>query len=530
MLLGCLEILVVAAGCVAVSLHFLHMLQLESYQLDGYLRWLKKNNEHARRSFVLVGVIFCVLYWYLPIFFSMFTTDDALRSGIARVVLMLGFAATCGALVMSQHKQKAKKPLVFTARMKRLFAGLCGVCLAGAALCKLLHLPTYAIAIAGSYLTLAAGFCMQPVENHINKGFFNQAKAKLDGRKDLIKIGITGSYGKTSTKFALLTILSEKYNVLASPASFNTPMGLSRVINNQLTDKHQVFIAEMGARHVGDIKELVDLVHPQYGMLTSVGPQHLETFGSVENIANTKYELIAGLPEDGVAFFADDARIVHDLYDRCKVKKTLTGLNGLGIQLRAENLRVTTNGSKFDLVTMDGRVKPCTTRLLGKHNISNIVLAASVALELGLTLDEIGAGIRKIEPVEHRLQLIKGALTVIDDAFNSNPAGAHEALRVLSGFPQNRIIITPGFVEQGDQEEKLNYEFGRQMASRVDIAILVGEKRSQPLRKGLVDAGFDERSIRVVRSLDEATIVLRQVGKSGDTVLFENDLPDNYNE
>ena len=530
MLLGCLEVLLVAAGCVAVSLHFLHMLQLESYQLDGYMRWLNKNVEHARRRYAAIGAVLTGLYWYLPIFFGMFTGNNDLRHNIARVLLMLAFVLVCVYIAWSQHRQPAKKPLVFTARMKRLFLGLCGVCLAATALCKLIHLPVYIVFAAGSFLTLAAGFVMQPVEDRINKGFFNQAKAKLDARKDLIKIGITGSYGKTSTKFALLTILSEKYNVLASPASFNTPMGLSRVINNNLTDKHQVFIAEMGARHVGDIKELVDLVHPTYGLLTSVGPQHLETFGSVENIANTKYELIAGLPQDGKAFFADDARIVRDLYDRCKIDKVLTGLNNQGIHLRAENLRVTINGSKFDLVTLDGQVKPCTTRLLGRHNIANIVLAASLALELGLTLDEIGAGIRKIAPVEHRLQLTKGAMTVIDDAFNSNPSGAQEALRVLSGFPQNRIIITPGFVEQGEKEAELNYEFGSHMTGKVDIAILVGKDHAQPIYDGLKDSGFDMNKVYRVPDLDEATVVLRQVGQVGDTVLFENDLPDNYKD
>ena len=530
MLLNLLEVLLVTAGCAAVSLHFLHMLQLESYQLDGYLRWLNKNPERARTRFAAVGVVLTALYWYLPIFLSIFTADADLRYTISRVLLMVVFAIAAAVIVLGQHRQPAKKPLVFTARMKRLFAGLCGVCFLLTGAVRLIGLPVYLAFAAGAYLTLVAGFAMQPVENRINRGFFEAAKAKLEARPDLIKIGITGSYGKTSTKFALMTILSEKYNVLASPASFNTPMGLSRVVNTQLNDKHQVFIAEMGARHVGDIRELVDLVHPKYGLLTSVGPQHLETFQTVENIANTKYELIDGLPDDGTAFFADDGNLVHQLYDRCPVRKVLTGIGDLGQELRAENLRVTINGSKFDLVTADGQRKPCTTRLLGRHNIANIVLAASVALELGLTLDEIGAGIRKIAPVEHRLQLIKGAMTVIDDAFNSNPSGAEEALNVLGGFPQNRIIVTPGFVEQGKREAELNFQFGAQMVGKVDIAILVGKKHSKPIHDGLSVAGFDESHIYVVPNLDEASVALRQIGKAGDTVLFENDLPDNYNE
>ena len=153
-----------------------------------------------------------------------------------------------------------------------------------------------------------------------------------------------------------------------------------------------------------------------------------------------------------------------------------------------------------------------------------------MARKLGLTMEEIARGVRIIEPIEHRLQLIPGAMTVIDDAFNSNPAGSQEALNVLSGFPGRRIIVTPGMVEQGAKEDELNYAFGTQMVNCVDVVILVGPKHTKPIRQGLIDSGFSRDDIHVVSELDEASALLRVIGKPGDTVLFENDLPDNYTE
>ena len=188
-------------------------------------------------------------------------------------------------------------------------------------------------------------------------------------------------------------------------------------------------------------------------------------------------------------------------------------------------------GSRFRLCTRDGSIA-CETPLLGEHNIQNILLASMVCLSLGMTLRQIACGMARLEPVEHRLQLIShpGGMTVIDDAFNSNPASSARALEVLRQFPGRRIVITPGMVELGAQEAELNRAFGEKMASCVDIAILVGRKHTEPIAQGLRGAGFPEESLHVTGSLDEATALLRQLGRPGDTVLFENDLPDNYSE
>ena len=478
-----IRIVLVAACCAVACRHFVHMLQLESYQLPGYRRWMSRNRDRQLKN-LLVGLVGVVLSWYLPVFFSLFITERVRRESVAKWVMLALFVAVTVVLAVLDLRAPAKKPLVFTRRVRRLYGFIVLLCLAGSALLSLISLPPYLLYAGNCYIVMGAAALAQPLENRINGQFFERARKKLEDRPDLIKIGITGSYGKTSTKFVLRDILSQKYRVLATPASFNTPMGLSRVINEQLKGEHQIFIAEMGARHVGDIKELCELVHPKYGLLTSVGPQHLETFGSIENIAGTKYELIEALPKDGIAFFSSDGSYVDRLFAKCEREKYRVGFNpDRQPYMLATDIEVGPQGSRFTLKCADGESLRCRTRLLGRHNIQNIALCAAVARKLGLTMEEIARGVRIIEPIEHRLQLIPGAMTVIDDAFNSNPAGSQEALNVLSGFPGRRIIVTPGMVEQGAKEDELNYAFGTQMVNCVDVAILVGPKHTKPIRR-----------------------------------------------
>ena len=265
-------------------------------------------------------------------------------------------------------------------------------------------------------------------------------------------------------------------------------------------------------------------------MLTAIGPQHLETFGTIENVANTKNELVEALPEGGIAFFAADGGWLDKLYARATCQKYRAGLTHDRMYMRAEDISVGPEGSTFTLVCEDGERALCRTRLLGKHNIQNITLSAAVARRLGVSMEEIARGVSKLELVEHRLQLIPGAggKVVIDDAFNSNPAGAARAMEVLASFSGLRCVVTPGMVELGEREEELNREFGRQMARACEAAILLGKKRSAPIREGLIEAGFDEKSIFVVDSLEAAMPILGALG--ADVTLFENDLPDNYAE
>ena len=508
----------IASGTALAARSLLHLFQLESYQFAGYFRSLKRNLLKALTPGWIVGCA-ALVFW-------LFLRDSALgRVVIAAAALAAGFF-----VFFISRKEKAKKPFVLTPRVLRLWIALGIVCF------LLMLIPFWQRAawlfpvLLPVWVALAA-LAVLPVEKGISRLYLNDAKRKLQARPDLIKIGITGSYGKTSVKFILNTLLSAKYQVLATPASFNTPMGLTRVIREQLQPAHQIFLAEMGARHRRDIRDLCDLVHPRYGVLTSVGPQHLETFHTIENIRETKYDLIRALPNDGCAFFADDHGICHELYERTKGEKRLVSVTPAeGASLWADHLQVNSEGSSFDLCDGEHCI-PCQTKLLGEHNIQNIVLASAVALELGVSLKQLQRGIAMLKPVEHRLELKRqGALTVIDDAFNSNPVSAQKALDVLRGFGGTRLIVTPGMVELGEEEESFNRSFGEAIADSADIAILVGPKHTAPIREGLLSKGFPEQSIHTVSSLSEVPALLTALTHPGDTVLFENDLPDNYSE
>ena len=520
--------LLLTASTVFGSLESLHMLQLESYQLDGYRRWIAANKERA----YVKGFVSAIVSLLAMTAFSFF-------AGVWTYFLTAVVALGCGVISFLLYRRRpAKKKLVFTKRVWRLVAVHAALWfvvyllldVAGDFVIQVRALP-FAVPAAWVWTLALSALLAQPMEKAINRRFFRDAQKKLAARPDIIKIGITGSYGKTSVKFILGTILQEKYQTLITPSSFNTPMGVTKIIRERLTPATQVFVAEMGARHVGDIKELCRLVHPRYGVLTSVGPQHLDTFHTLERIKNTKYELMDAVPADGCCFFPDDGAICRELYDRTEKEKRLCCLHySPDADVWATDVTVSPMGSRFVLHTSAEEIA-CETRLLGEHNIQNILLAATVALHLGLTMRQVARGISKLQPVEHRLQLIPSpGITIIDDAFNSNPKGAEAAVKVLGAFQARRIIITPGMVELGGQEAAFNREFGRKICGNADIAILVGKKHTQPIAEGLLAAGFPQGNLHVVASLDEATALLRQIGRPGDIAMFENDLPDHYSE
>lgn len=527
-----------AATTVFAAFRSVHMLQLESYQGNMYIKWIKRAGKQDCVLFLLSGGIALLLHIGWVFFFYSWPA-------VATVLWYGGDAAYIAAMLyigLSNRKQPTKKLLTFTSRVKRLLAALFVL---SAVFHMSLFLPFYLSSWGGiigmnllRYLpglllpvfVLLGYFVTLPIENGIKRWYFNDAKRKLAERTELIKIGITGSYGKTSTKFILGTILQEKWNTLVTPSSFNTPMGVTRVVREQLTPEHEAFVAEMGARYKGDITELCGLVQPRYGIITSVGKQHLETFGSYENVINTKSELLRALPRDGAVFINGDNPDCRRMHEDCTLeKKFLFGLDGDDLYLKATDIEAGSTGSTFLLAASDGASVRCRTVLLGRHNICNITGAAALAKYIGASMEQIAAGIEKLQPVEHRLQLIQGAVTVIDDAFNANPAGTKAALEVLKSFaPVRRIVVTPGMVELGEEEETLNEAFGRDIAASADIAILVGKSRVEPIRRGLIAAGFAEACIVQVNTLAEATEKLPLYTSPGSVVLFENDLPDNY--
>lgn len=436
----------------------------------------------------------------------------------------------------------AKKKLVFTSRVKRMLV-------TSAILMVLigfiwLQLPQIYQAIIGLFIyplsyiwLLVANFINKPIEHLVNQYYYNDALKLLSKNPKLIVIGVTGSYGKTSTKNVLYAMLSKNYNVLMTPESFNTKMGLTRTIREHLRPTHQILIAEMGAKEVGDIKELCEFVKPNFGVITSIGPQHLDTFKTFENIISTKGELFKYLEPHGTAFVNMDDENVKNIVLRDDIKSVKYGLleqSQLTADYTIEAITVGNNGSSFTLVQNNsGKKVRLNTKLLGKHNLSNVLAGASIALTLGIPMDRLGAMTADLKPVDHRLSIrrVNDLYTVLDDAFNSNPVGSKMALEVLKQFEGNKkIVITPGMIELGDQSHTLNKAFGEHIADACDFVILVGKNQTKPIWEGLMDKKYPEQNIYVASSIKDGFRKLSEIVRLNDVVLIENDLPDTFNE
>ena len=346
-------------------------------------------------------------------------------------------------------------------------------------------------------------------------------------------VGITGSYGKTSSKNILADILNVKYNALPTPRNLNTYNGLIMTVNNHMDKFTDVFIAEMGAYVKGEIKGLCDLVHPKYGILTRIGTAHLESFGSEENIQQGKFELIESLPSDGIGVLNrdDPKQVSYKLKN--KVKLVWIGIEEEDVDVRAVDIKCNNKGTTFNIIFKGDKKKYAfQTKLLGKHNVYNILAAVALGREFGITVKELQQAVSGVKAVEHRLELKRlGNFYMIDDAYNSNPVGAKGAVEVLGMMPGKKIVVTPGMIELGDKEDEYNKEFGSEIAEVADYAVLIGERHTKPIYEGLIKKGFDKDHIIVYNDVREAyKFIETQVGNEEVYALFENDLPDSYNE
>lgn len=307
-------------------------------------------------------------------------------------------------------------------------------------------------------------------------------------------------------------------------------MGISKVINNELDSGTEVFISELGARYVGEIKEVADLVMPDIAIITNIGPCHIETFGSMENIVKTKFELIDSLKEGGLAIFNYDNPYIKEKAAEVKTRKVYISLEDDACDYFAKDISVGEFGTEFTLIYKNNEYK-LKTKLLGKHNIYNVLLSVAAAHELGMSMEDVVKAVLDVNQVEHRLSLVENPnnLIIIDDAFNSNPSGAQAALDVVSEFKEGKkIVISPGMVELGDLQYEENKKFGKNAAALVDRFIIVAEVNKKAIKDGLIDGGLDERFIHEAASLSDAQLILQKICQAGDVILFENDLPDNY--
>ena len=517
-------ILIFAVALAAITLgvrYTLHMFQQGSYQYRSYWRYMKTHP--VMTLLPLIGVI-PLAAWGI------------VSKTLAGVTVILVFELLYLLLLALLYWPKAaKKKLVITARVKRLIATTAALyvlaCLAVQLTVGILWWPLFILAALGAmlspYVVLLANLINRPIEKGINRHYIQDARRMLKACPNLKIIGITGSYGKTSVKYYLETLLGAQFDVLKTPESFNTPMGVVKTIRGSLRATHEIFLCEMGARHVGDIKEICDIVDPQIGVITSLGYQHLETFKSLDNIVGTKRELFDALPQGAPRFVSGDNEFVKQYgVDQGAVTYGL----GEGNTYRACDLEYSEKGATFWVQAPDGSRERFTTRLLGEHNVINITGAIAVAHELGIPLDKLKLPVHRLEGAPHRLQPIaRGNTVIIDDAYNSNPNGAHMALKTLERFTGLRILVTPGMVELGEQEDHYNYELGKEAAKCCDYIVLVGRRQTESIQKGVTDTDFDRQRLYVAENLQDAMNYVNAIETDRKKiVLLENDLPDSY--
>lgn len=497
-----------------IAKYDIHMFQLSSYRYSRYFRWLVPGNIISQKRFIAFMMLVPAL---VPNYVG------------------VGFATgiTIGAWAVA-WREKFKTPLVYTMRVKRLFATniLLFVAITALALLFATEWATVIIAatlILSNFLMLLANLVNTPIEKAINRHYYNDAKRIIDSHKGLIIIGVTGSFGKTSTKNYLASVLAEKYNVLVTPGNFNTLLGVIRTIREQLRPYHQVFIVEMGAKQNNDIKEICDLVHPTIGIVTAVGEMHLETFKTVENIQETKFELINSLPAGGLGVINYDSEYIKSykgIKSPCKIIRY--AVEGEG-DYKANDVVYGAGGVSFTL----GNGEHYCSRLLGVGNLLNILASIAVADHLGVPANKQRNAIARLQPVEHRLSMkVANGITVLDDAYNSNPTGAKMSLGVLKEFAvgegNKRIVITPGFVEMGARQADANKELGRTIAVSCDYAIIVNTVNREAIKSGIEEGGLPAEKYFLADSLNHAHQQLAKILRPGDVVLYENDLPDNF--
>ena len=507
----------------------LMMFQQNSYRADRYGRWLSESGDTTSMA-RLCGIFVFLL---------------ALAGFSFRLPAAVIVGIFCAWNCFTLGHRKYKKPLVWTMRARRIIAVMWALTVIVAAAGVLLfgggnlELDLFVVAecmllcyCASHIIVMLANAILTPVEKSINRKYYREAEDALRSMPALKIIGVTGSYGKTSTKHYLYRILSEQYQTLMTPGNFNTTLGVIRTVREHLKPYHEVFIVEMGAKQIGDIKEICDLVHPTVGIVTAVGPQHLESFKSIANVQSTKFELVDSLPSDGLAVVNNDFEKIADrTVTNVPCERYAVAHVTDEVDYYAEDIRYSAAGTTFTAVCRhDGHRLELTTRLVGECNISNLLAAVAVARYMGVTDDRIRYAVEKIEQVEHRLSIkkIPGGYTIIDDAYNSNPVGSAMALDVLAAMPGKRILLTPGMVELGTEQFDRNRDFGQKAATCCDIAIVVGHYNRDAILEGLKAGGMPETAIRRVDTFAEAQALLGSLAGNGDTVLYENDLPDTF--
>lgn len=510
--------------CIIYFLVCLHFFQWKSYFKLRYLKYLLKNRLIIINNLIL---IIAIISYFISTNFLFI-----LFLHIFSLILLFCFLF-----------KKKKIKFIFTERLFRVFFINIFILFILTIIGKLVLIIYTILTPIGVVLCDLFDIKKLIIDNQ----FLNSATTRLEHNKPPIVIGITGSNGKTTTKEILAHILSAKFKVYTTHQNQNTLKGAILALNN-MPPNTEIFVCEMGARQVGDIKSICDFVGINIGIISSVSAQHLETFKTLENIYKTKKELPDHLQEKLCAFNLDN-ELSKKMFDEKNGEK-------LGISVKttadiyASNILIQNFKTQFTL-HYKGNTYTCETQLLGEHNVTNILLASSIALQLGISIPDLIKKIRTIPPTPHRLQYIKSHIDILDDTYNCSFDSATKALKVLATSTKHKVVCTPGIVEGGKKQFELNSKLS-QLLNIADTLIIVGKTNKKSLKSNLNN--FEKIEIKskkifgklntekiykniksntkkcayFVTTLEIAKVLFSKILNSNSILLLLNDLPDEY--
>lgn len=370
-----------AINLVLLLIFSMHMFQLNSYFFKKHIHWMNKNIKKVILQILLIIIPSAVLL----------VNHNIYMRGITMVLLGIS-------IIYNIPKNKSKISLKYTSRVKRMFITeliLIAIGMVILGIDKFIWQKLAILNILSPVLCIIANLINSPIECSIRKWYINDAKKILKSMPNLTVIGVTGSYGKTSVKNFLYKTLSSKYEVLITPKNYNTTMGVVKTIRENLKPIHQIFVCEMGATKLGDIKEICDLVNPKIGVITSIGPQHLESFKSIENVIKTKFELADSVKSNnGVVFLNYNNEYIASKEIDMNIIKY--GIENEKLDYNAYNIVSSSNGLTFKILDKNNKEIEFKTRLIGKHNIINITVAIAVANYLGINIEKLVPKIKEI--------------------------------------------------------------------------------------------------------------------------------------
>jgi UDP-N-acetylmuramoyl-tripeptide--D-alanyl-D-alanine ligase len=430
-------------------------------------------------------------------------------------------------------------PLAWTRRLRTL-AAVWALLEAAVVVVGVVTGPASVVAVGAALLVPVvvdvACLVTAPLERRLGNHFVAEAAARL-AKVNPVVVAITGSYGKTSTKGHVAQLVRPDHSVVATPASFNNRAGLARAVNEHLADGTEVFVAEMGTYGRGEIADLCRWCPPDIAVITAIGPVHLERFGSEDRIVEAKSEILEGaervvlqVDDPRLAAVADHAAEVGKQVMRCSARDRSADVC-VERSRRGDRVTVVVRG---EVVAEDA---PIATGV----QPSNLACAIGVAVFLEVDLQAVAFRLAGLAAADHRLQAVRApsGVWILDDTYNSNPAGAAEALAALEATaatvdpdaetgPRRTVVVTPGMVELGRRQYKENLRFGSAIASRADQLVVVGRTNRRALLAGVALAPPGSARITLVAHREAAVEWVRTFLTSGDAVLYENDLPDHY--